>query len=573
MLLRNIAIRLSSIAVLLVGALPSIAHEGHDHGAPPPPVSATIAPRADAASGDFELVAVSRGERIEIYLDRFQTNEPVQGASIDVDVAGAVLSAEESAQGVYLLNAPALAKPGKYDLAFTLQAGDSFDVLAATLVVPEPPKAAAPPPPSFGIVAAAQGKAIAGSLWRRLQARDLSLMAGIGGGFLAGMIAMLLLRRRKGALAAPAIAAVLAVLAVTGSHQDAMAETKDPAIVGAINASAVKAAVRDIAQRFADGAIFVPKATQRVLAIRTIFTEKASHAVTIEMPARIIPDPNGSGVVQTAIGGRLLPPAGGFPRLGTVVKAGDVLGTVMPVLSAADTTGQAAQKGEIEQEIALEQGRLKRWRSIPNAVPRQKIEEAELEIESLRTRLASLKNTPREAEKLIAPVDGVIASVQAVAGQIADPNIVLFQIVDPKRFWVEALSYEALALSEKATAQLADDRSIALAYRGTGLAERAQAVTMHFEITGDVTGLRSGQFLSILAQTTEERKGIAVPRTAVLRSANGQSVVYEHTNAERFVPREVRVMPLDAERVLIVGGVDPGKRIVTQGSELLNQIR
>ncbi len=66
---------------------------------------------------------------------------------------------------------------------------------------------------------------------------------------------------------------------------------------------------------------------------------------------------------------------------------------------------------------------------------------------------------------------------------------------------------------------------------------------------------------------------MAVPRTSILRGANGQPIVYEHSNAERFVPREVRVEPLDGARVLIVSGVEPGRRIVTQGAELLNQIR
>jgi len=79
--------------------------------------------------------------------------------------------------------------------------------------------------------------------------------------------------------------------------------------------------------------------------------------------------------------------------------------------------------------------------------------------------------------------------------------------------------------------------------------------------------------MTVLATTTDERTGIAVPREAVLRGANGQSIIYEHSNAERFVPREVRIEQLDAARVLIIAGVEPGKRIVTQGAELLNQIR
>ena len=64
-----------------------------------------------------------------------------------------------------------------------------------------------------------------------------------------------------------------------------------------------------------------------------------------------------------------------------------------------------------------------------------------------------------------------------------------------------------------------------------------------------------------------------VPRGAVLRGANGQLVVYVKTNAERFVQFEVRVEPLDGDTVLVVAGLEVGMRVVTEGAELLNQIR
>jgi hypothetical protein len=64
-----------------------------------------------------------------------------------------------------------------------------------------------------------------------------------------------------------------------------------------------------------------------------------------------------------------------------------------------------------------------------------------------------------------------------------------------------------------------------------------------------------------------------VPRASVIRAANGAMLVYEQSNPERFVPREVRVEPLDAERMLVISGLEPGKRIVTTGAELLHQVR
>ena len=46
------------------------------------------------------------------------------------------------------------------------------------------------------------------------------------------------------------------------------------------------------------------------------------------------------------------------------------------------------------------------------------------------------------------------------AGQMAPPGAMVFQIVDPTRLWVEALSFDALTAAQDATARLADGRSL-----------------------------------------------------------------------------------------------------------------
>ncbi len=77
----------------------------------------------------------------------------------------------------------------------------------------------------------------------------------------------------------------------------------------------------------------------------------------------------------------------------------------------------------------------------------------------------------------------------------------------------------------------------------------------------------------MLAITDGQLSGLALPRAAVVRTSNGQDVVYEHTTAERYEARQVRIEPLDGNRVLIGGGIGPGKRVVVQGAELLDQVR
>lgn len=546
------------LGTILLGAGAAKAHEGHDHGAPPPPVSITIAPRANASSADFELVAIARGANLRIYLDTFRGNEPVRDADIEVDGPGGTAKATPTPDGAYALDAPWLAKPGNYDLAFTVQAQGLIDILTATLTIAE---TSAPAP----VVAGGGLNWIIGSVWAediqtRFAKKDASLWVVGGGAFIAGLLVAGLMRRRG----RPVAVAVLAILAVANATPaEAAGPSPGPAAM----------VERDVAQRFADGAIFVPKTTQRILAIKTLFTEVRAFAGTVELPARVIPDPSTTGYVQASVAGRLTPPPGGFPRLGTRVSAGDVLALVQPAIGAADVTSQQQDARELDQLIAIAERRLERFRQIQSVIARSQIEDAELELRGLRNRRSNLDRAPLEPEQLVAPVSGVIAAVQAVAGQIAEPNAIIFQIVDPSQFWVEALSYQAHAINGAANGHFGDGRTVQLAFRGSGLTDRNQAIPIQFSIESPERGLRAGQLLTVLASTEDERTGIAVPRMSVLRGPNGQSIVYEHTSAERFVPREVRVEPLDGDQVLVVSGIEAGRRIVTQGTELLNQIR
>ena len=91
--------------------------------------------RVPASSAAFELVAIARGAELAIYVDRFATNEPVEGAKIEVETPAGPATAAPSGD-FYRLNAPWLTSPGRYDLMVTVSAGDSADVLPLTLEIP-----------------------------------------------------------------------------------------------------------------------------------------------------------------------------------------------------------------------------------------------------------------------------------------------------------------------------------------------------------------------------------------------------------------------------------------------------
>ena len=532
-----------TVLFLATGEVP--AHEGHEHEPAPPP--ARMAARGEAQSEALELVAVAEGKTIAIYLDRFTSNEPVARAEIEVETPVGPATARADAGDVFRIAAPWIEKPGKYDLIFTVTTDTDTDVLPVTLEIPDP---------------ATDGSNASTSE----RSRQTLLLAGAtAAGFLLALVLIAIGRRRPRATATAA-ASIMTLIVVTGAlaHEG---EDHGPAASQPIG--------RDLSQRQPDGTVFVPKATQRILAIRTTMTAEGRFQRTIELPGRIIPDPNASGLVQASAGGRLSPPPGGFPRLGTRVNAGDVLAHVTAPLQAIDISDMRQRQGELDQQISIVERRVARFEPLAQsgAVSRVQLDEARLELQGLKDRRAALDKVRREPEALIAPVDGVIADGTPVAGQMAQPNTVVFQIVDPTRLWVEALSFDALAAATVASAQTAQGHTLALTYRGSGFSDRNQSIPVHFAIGGDVSRVRVGQFVTVFASTGDEMRGIALPRAAVVRSANGQDLVYEHVSAERFQPRPVRIEPLDGERVLIAAGIAADKRIVVQGAELIDQVR
>ncbi|WP_156453940.1 HlyD family secretion protein, partial [Methylobacterium sp. CCH5-D2] len=229
------------------------------------------------------------------------------------------------------------------------------------------------------------------------------------------------------------------------------------------------------------------------------------------------------------------PPSGLFPRLGTKVRKGDVLATVTPPVQAIDVSDMRQRQGELDQQIAIVERRVERFRRLATtgAVAQTQLDDAVAELNGLHDRRAALDKIRQQSETLVSPVDGVVAQATAVAGQMAAPGAMVFQIVAPNRLWVEALSFDALTAAQDATARLADGRTLKLAYQGTGLADRNQAIPVQFAVQGDASGLRVGQFVTVLAGTDTEQSGLALPRSAVVRTGNGQDVVYEHTTAER----------------------------------------
>ncbi len=104
---------------------------------------AHAAPRLEAKTEQFELVATLAGGELSLLIDRFESNEPLLGAQVEVESGGLKAPARFHADhGDYAVDDAAmlslLSRPGAHALLITVLAGDESDLLDGTLKVAAP---------------------------------------------------------------------------------------------------------------------------------------------------------------------------------------------------------------------------------------------------------------------------------------------------------------------------------------------------------------------------------------------------------------------------------------------------
>ena len=349
------------------------------------------------------------------------------------------------------------------------------------------------------------------------------------------------------------------------------AKKKTPAVATTAAATGVTAAP----QRLADGSLFVPKPVQRQLGLRTQPVRIAELAATVELNGQIIPDPETSGRVQAMFAGSVIPGPKGMPTAGRRVIKGEVLAYLRPISGAIERGNQKASLAELEAQLAIAEGKMKRFEQLEGAVPQKEIEAARIEHTALQQRRAYVRASIASAEQLVAPATGIVsASHHLLAGQVVDAKEVLFEIVDPARLAVEALAYDVgIAKTLISASALADQTALDLKFVGGGQQLREQALPLLFRITNPNAAVAVGQPVKVIVRIDKGVKGATVPRAALTKVGAGETAVWVHTEAERFVARRIRPQSLDAANVAILDGLHDGDRVVTVGAGLLSQVR
>jgi multidrug efflux pump subunit AcrA (membrane-fusion protein) len=299
-------------------------------------------------------------------------------------------------------------------------------------------------------------------------------------------------------------------------------------------------------KRFADGSVYLPKLGQRQLGIRTTVTQLGEFPRSIELSGKIIHNPNYGGKVQAMIAGRITPPTKGFPIPGQYVKQGELLAYITPEIGPAHSR-------------SLAESRLKRLQALSDTVPRKVLEEAQ----------AAVAN-----EELRAPVSGMVATTGVVSGQVIEARQLIFEIVNPNKFMVEAVAYDPTLIDGIQSANLSiGDQVIPLKFQGAAKRLREQALPITFLADDEgLSKLAIGQVVRVYVQTNKALRGYRVPTSAIVRDGSNQSVIWFKEGPQLFRSIVVNPEPLDGSHSL-VQDLHENDRVVSKSASLLNQIR
>ena len=176
---------------------------------------------------------------------------------------------------------------------------------------------------------------------------------------------------------------------------------------------------------------------------------------------------------------------------------------------------------------------------------------------------------------LVAPQAGTVIEDDFISGQMVEPGVVLFIITNEALLWVEARVNPLLAesLQPGTVARVGSDGrwldgEVVQVHHH--LDERTRTLGVRIAVPNPGDRLHPGQFVEARLQPAgTHEQGLTLPVAAVLRSPDGDWQVFIEEAPGRFEPREIEVVRRLTGRLaghLIVEGLEPGTRVVTEGA-------
>jgi cobalt-zinc-cadmium efflux system membrane fusion protein len=381
---------------------------------------------------------------------------------------------------------------------------------------------------------------------------------------------------RAGSLLTAAMLGLAALTAVLGPHHRAAAHGGEDH--GAAGKPSTTVARDPNAPR-------MPIETQFLLGLRTERVKRGAIASSIGQVGTVIARPTGELAIVAPSAGRIFPPEGGFVRLGDEVKKGQVLGTLRPTITGAESAQLGLSRSDAASRVASAEARLtlaerefQRRKELRGVVAEKDIQTAEAEVDIARAELARARADVGSlsgsvgAQRLSSTLDGTIVLGHASPGAQVPEGTEIWRVVDLSTLWVEVRITEtdvARLTGDRAQMTLVTDPTVRREGKLIAVASLVDPATRTvqalFEIDNKDRRVRVGALVEVSMAGSKAIESAIVPTSALL-DRNGTPTVIVKTGPETFEVRTVMVGPRSGGAVGITAGVQPSERVVVEGA-------
>lgn len=262
---------------------------------------------------------------------------------------------------------------------------------------------------------------------------------------------------------------------------------------------------------------------------------------------------------------------------GTLVKKGQILGTISPTLGAVNSwidlkLGFEHAKAEYERALRLKEKKAISNREFEGIKHNFLIQKAGYEI------YAQPGNS--NLFQLQAPIDGIVTEIVVLPGQKVNAGEKLMTIIDPSTVWLRAhifekdyyqmdiLSGASISIPGLNSPIIVKGKNFRLLSLGSVMDSGSRTIPVLLEIDNSKRLLIVGQTVQVDLYTTEGGRGLAIPESALFNDDANQ-VVFIQISGESFEKRIVKTGNKENGLVSILSGVHKGERVVTAGGYLV----
>ena len=305
------------------------------------------------------------------------------------------------------------------------------------------------------------------------------------------------------------------------------------------------------------------------------------------------------GAVTAPFGGILRAPPNGMPKEGDTVKRGDIIFTLMPLLTAAAQSASATAQVDAEMQAQNAATQLQAASAAYNRAQKlfrdgvgakRTVEEtkavydtASKTLEAAKARQDLLEESLNEGTAapilIAAPEDGVLRKVSAAHGQNVLGGTTLFEMGDLSTAWVrvtlpvgdlEDISREREAQVGSLSARADTALQPAMPVSSPPLAN-PQAFTVDILYVLHNSGKEAipGQRVGVLTPLNDAHESLAVPASAVVFDALGGSWVYAQVAPRTYARKRVMVNYITGPSAVLSSGPDVGSNVITVGAQAL----